>query len=130
MIQGVVNAAYEPVMVLSVQGTAGDMRETEAIVDAGYVGFLTLPPGLATDLGLPFASTGRALLADGSEVSFDVHYGTVLWDGHERYVRINVADATPHLGMRLLDSYSLYVEVTPSGRVVIQRRIRVSAENQ
>ena len=42
--EGVVNAAYEPVVTLAVQGPAGQTRETEAVVDTGYNGFLTLPP--------------------------------------------------------------------------------------
>ena len=51
-----------------------------------------MPP---SGLGLPFVSIGRAFLANGSEVTFDVHYGTVLWDGHPRRTRVNVADTTP-----------------------------------
>ena len=111
MIQGVVNAAYEPVVRLAVQGPEGHGREIEAVVDTGYNGYLTLPPGLVADLGLPFASIGWAFLADGSEVSFDVHYGTVLWDAHQRYIRVDMSDTTPLVGMRLLDSHSLYVEL-------------------
>lgn len=120
MIQGAVNAAYEPIVSLAVQGSAGWIREIEAVIDTGFNGYLTLPPELVTGLGLPFVSTGRGLLADGSEVSFDVRQGTVLWDGHQRRIRVNVADTTPLVGMRLLDGHTLYVEVTDGGRVVIQ----------
>ena len=120
MIEGAVNAAYEPVVTLAVQGPAEQTREIEAVIDTGFNGYLTLPPDLVTGLGLPFVSIGRAFLANGSEVSFDVHYATVLWDGHPRRTRVNVADTTPLVGMRLLDGHRLYVEVKDGGRVVIQ----------
>ena len=46
MIQGEVNAAYEAVITLSVQGSEGQVREVDAVVDTGFTGFLTLPPAL------------------------------------------------------------------------------------
>ena len=50
MIEGTANAAYEPVVRLEVQGPSGQSREIEAVVDTGYNGYLTLPPGLASAL--------------------------------------------------------------------------------
>ena len=50
MIEGVVNAAYEPVVVLDVQGPSGQASEIEAIIDTGFTGFLTVTPALATEL--------------------------------------------------------------------------------
>ena len=70
VIEGVVNATYEAVISVTVAGPSGPTREIEAVVDTGYNGFLTLPPALVAELGLPFASIGRASLADGSEVTF------------------------------------------------------------
>ena len=81
MIQGVVNAAYEPMIALAVQGQSGQSRDIEAVVDTGFNGFLTLPTTLVSELGLPFVSIGRATLADGSEIAYDVYGATVLWDG-------------------------------------------------
>ncbi|MDE0077720.1 MAG: hypothetical protein OXO50_09385 [Caldilineaceae bacterium] len=101
MIEGVVNAAYEPVVVLAVQGPSGQASEIEAIIDTGFTGFLTVPPALATELGLPLEGTSRATLADGSEVTFDVYDVAVLWDGRPRYVLADAADTTPLVGMRM-----------------------------
>ena len=120
MIEGVVNAAYEPVVRLEVQGPSGQSQEIDAVVDTGYNGYLTLPPGLASALELPFVTTNPAFLADGSEVTFDVHSVTVLWDGRSRDVDVHMSDAAPLVGMRLLDRHSLYVEVENGGRVIIQ----------
>ncbi len=120
MIQGVVNAAYEPIVRLAIQGPSGQSREIEAVVDTGYNGYLTLPPALAPTLGLPFVTTNPAFLADGSEVTFDVYSVTVLWDGQARHVDAHMSDATPLVGMRLLHSHNLNIDVEAGGRVLIQ----------
>ena len=120
MIEGVVNADYEPVITLVIQGPAGQRRDIEAVVDTGFNGFLTLPPGLVTDLELPFASIGRAALADGTEVVFSVFHATVLWDGQPRHIEAGAADATPLVGMLLMAGHDLSVKVRDGGLVVIQ----------
>ncbi len=101
------------------RGGPGDI---EAVVDTGYSGFLTLPTVLVVELGLPFAYTGQAFLANDDEVSFDVHDVTVLWDGQPRHIKADATGSTPLVGMALLDSHSLYVEVEDRGRVAIERR--------
>ena len=122
MIQGVVNAAYEAVIPLTVLGPAGQTQEIEAVIDTGFTGFLSLPSGVVVELGLPFLNTSQAILADGSEATFDVYRATLLWDGEPRYIRAAAADTTPLVGMRLLDSHSLNVDAVDGGRVVIQAK--------
>ena len=122
MIEGIVNAAYEPVVTLAVQGPSGQTSEIAAVIDTGFTGFLTLTPALAAELELDFRGTGRATLADGSEVSFPFYGVAVLWDGQPLYVEADAADTMPLVGMRLMDSHNLNVEVTSGGRVVIQAR--------
>ncbi len=122
MIEGVVNAAYEAAVSLTVRSQTGHTREIEAVVDTGFNGFLTLPPEVVAELGLPFVSIGRATLADGSEIVYDVYGVAVLWDGQSRYIEADAADTTPLVGMQLLDRHSLYVEVEGGGRVLIQAR--------
>ena len=122
MIQGVVNASYEAIVALSLQGPAGQALDIEAVVDTGYSGFLTLPTALVTELGLPFAYIGRAFLANDDEVSFDVHDATVLWDGQPRLIKADATGSTPLVGMLLLDMHSLNIEVESGGRVLIQAR--------
>ena len=122
MIQGVVNAAYEPVVSISVQGPSAQNSEIEAVVDTGFSEFLTLPPALVTELRLPPVTSASAILADGSEVTFDVYRVTVLWDGYPRHVDAYMSDSTPLVGMRLLDSHNLNIDVVDGGRVIIQAR--------
>ena len=115
-----VNAAYEPMVSLAVQGPPGLSRDIEAVVDTGFNGFLTLPTELVAELGLPFVSIGRATLADGSEIAYDVHEAGVLWNGRPMLIEADAADATPLLGMRLLDGYDLSIRVRDGGPVVIR----------
>ena len=120
MIEGSVNANYEAVITLFLRGPAGQMREIEAVIDTGYNGYLTLPPLLIAELELPFQSEGQATLANGSVEFFDVYGVTALWDGRQRFVDAVEAGATPLVGMALMDSHRLHLEVTDGGRVVIQ----------
>jgi clan AA aspartic protease len=120
MITGTVNADYEAVIRLFVQGPAGPAHEVDAMIDTGFNGFLTLPPALVTALGLMRRSRGRALLANGSEELFDIYGVTMLWDGQQRYVEADAVDTTPLVGMSLLDGYDLHIQVADGGQVVIQ----------
>ena len=120
MIEGVVNAAYEAVIPLTVQGPAGQTQDIEAVVDTGFTGFLSLPPGVVGELGLPFINASQATLADGSVATLNVYRAMVLWDGEPRYIRAYAADAVPLAGMRMLDSHDLSIQVRAGGRVLIQ----------
>lgn len=122
MIQGVVNAAYEPVISLTLEGPAGQTRDIQAVVDTGYTGFLTLPSALVAELQLPFVNTGWALLANDDEVRFSIHGVTVLWDGQPRDIEADVAGSVPLLGMRLLDQHNLNIDVERGGPVVINAK--------
>jgi clan AA aspartic protease len=120
VIEGIVNAAHEAVVTIPVQGPAGQSREVEAVIDTGFNRFLTLPPALVAELDLPFVTSGRVTLADGSQASFEVYDVTVLWDGQPRDVYTYAADSMPLLGMLLLDDHDLNIQVRDGGRVVIQ----------
>lgn len=120
MIEGVVNAAREAVVPLTVANPAGQTQSIDAVIDTGFNGFLTLPAALVSELQLPFVTRGRATLANGSEDFFDIHNAAVIWDGRPRQVLTDVADTAPLAGMALLDGHSLFVEVEEGGRVAIQ----------
>ena len=120
MIQGVVNAALEAVITLTVHGPTGQSREIEAVIDTGFSGFLTLPTGLVRELGLLYQYRGRAILADGSEAFFHVYDVNVLWDSRLMRIETDAADTTPLVGMRLLDRHDLSIQVRDGGRVVIE----------
>lgn len=122
MIEGIVNAALEAVVTLPLQGQAGHTLEVDAVVDTGFTRFLTLPPAIVTELGLAFTGINRVILADGSEVTFEVYGVTVLWDGRTRDVVAYAADTTPLIGMAMLDRHNMSIDVEEGGRVTIQSR--------
>ena len=51
---------------------------------------------------------------------FDIHEGTVLWDGRPTSVSIDAADMVPLIGMMLLDGFELTVQVRTNGRVTVE----------
>ena len=120
MIDGVVNAAHEAVVSLSVQGPTGQTRNVDAVIDTGFSRFLTLPTEAVAALELTLAGRNRVSLADGSEATLDVYGVTVLWDGQPRDVVAYAAGTVPLIGMSMLEDHSLYVHVTDGGRVAIQ----------
>ena len=120
MIEGIVNANYEAVITLPLQGSANQVREVEAVIDTGYNGLLTLPPSMVAELSLPIVSQGRATLADGSEAAFNVYGVTVVWDDKPMYVETGAVGVDPLVGMALLDGHNLNIDVENGGRVLIQ----------
>lgn len=95
MITGTVDSRREAVVRLPVQGPQEREREAEVLVDTGFTGSLLLPPDLIAELNLPFFSTVRGVLADGSESTFDLYEGTILWDGRRRRIPIGATGADP-----------------------------------
>ncbi len=128
MIEGIVNAYYEPVVTLSLQGPDGQIQEVEAVVDTGYNGLLTLPPSVVSDLRLPYTSRGEARLADGSVAEFDIYGVTVLWDGQPKHIEADEASSIPLVGMMLLDGHNLNIDVENGGRVLIQAKGLLGSE--
>ena len=120
MIQGLVNAAYEAIIPLTVQGPTGRTRNIEVVIDTGFTGFPNLPSGMVEELELPFVSASQVTLADGSEATLDVYRAAVFWDGELKFIRVYAVDAIPLVGMRLLDRHDLSIQVRAGGRVVVQ----------
>lgn len=120
MIVGVVDTYHQALIRLIVQGLGGQELEIEVIIDTGFSGSLSLPPSLIAILGLPFRRRGRAVLADGKEIIFDIYEATVLWDGRLRRMAVDEAETDPLLGMGLLYGYELTIEVVSGGSVIIK----------
>ena len=114
MITGVLESG-EGRIRLTVKGLRGREEEVEAIVDTGYSASLTLPPALIAVLGLPWQTMDTARLADGSDCIFSVYEARVVWDGKERQILVDEADADPLVGMRLLKGHELKMQVRARG---------------
>lgn len=119
MISGAVDAELQAAIRLIVLGERGRQREVTAVIDTGYSGSLSLAPDVVATLDLPFSRRGRAILADGSQIVFDVYQATVIWDAVRRPTTVDVVDADPLIGMALLAGHRLTVDVVPGGSVRI-----------
>ena len=119
MIEGFVSANREAIAPLSLRGPEGQTREVNAVIDTGYSGALTLPPVLVAELELPYVFSSKATLADDTEVGFRIHRVTTLWSSGPRHIEADAVGSTPLVGMLLLDSHDLSIQVRTGGRVVI-----------
>ena len=63
--EGVVNAAYEPAMALTIPRPARQSVEVEAAMDTGSTGLMTVSPALAAGLALALEGSSRGTPADG-----------------------------------------------------------------
>ena len=121
MIQGIVTADREAVIHLALIDANGQSHSIRIVIDTGYTGWLTLPPDLISQLGLSFNRFGRAVLADGSEIAFNIYDAILLWDGQPLPIRVDAVDAEPLLGMSLMYGYKLTVEDVDGGIVTLER---------
>lgn len=120
MIRGSVNADREAIVRLLVRGPTGRQQRIKTVIDTGFDSWLTLTPALITALRLPWLRRGHAVLADGSVTVINIYWGTVVWDRRNRRIPVYEVDASPLLGMALLEGYALAVQVRNRGRVAIQ----------
>jgi clan AA aspartic protease len=121
MITGTVNADFEAIIALSVCSSKGTVYTKEAIIDTGFSGWFSLPSDLIAELSLRWKRRGRAILGDGRECIFNVYEAVVIWDGSYLTIPIDEADSAPLVGMSLMESYQLIVQVFEGGNVEIQK---------
>jgi clan AA aspartic protease len=120
MITGIVRD-LEPIIPLSVCGSDGKVYTQDAIVDTGFDGWLSLPPDLIAQLNLRWKRRGRAILGDGSECVFNVYEAIVVWDEDPLTIPVDEADSDPLVGMSLMESYQLMVQVFERGLVELSK---------
>ncbi len=119
MILGRVTADQEATIPLAIAGPNRPWQQTEAVIDTGFNGFLTLPPALVHSRRLPLVGNRRAALGDGSVVVLDVYFAAVLWHDQEREVLVLQADSAPLVGMSLLSGNRVTLNVVDDGDVFI-----------
>ncbi|MEM0961141.1 MAG: clan AA aspartic protease [Bacteroidota bacterium] len=119
MIDGFVEPSLDAVVTLNVRGPEGS-ETIDVVVDTGFSGWISLPSHLVRRLGLPWMRSGRAALADGTEVKMEVYDGEVEWHDGWRAVAIDEADTDPLVGMSLLRQSRLVIEVTEGGHIRIE----------
>ena len=84
MIAGTVTPDREAIIRLAIYHTNRKAHELDVVVDTGSNGWLTLSPSFIAALGLHWQRFGRAILADRSEIVFNIYEATIDWDGKGR----------------------------------------------
>jgi clan AA aspartic protease len=116
---GRVNTKCEAVVRLWIRGPSGQALETEAVVDTGFSGFLTLPQSCVTRLGLLYQGQGGGLLANGTRDSFEVYEAIALWHGKSRVISVHAVESDPLLGIAMLYGSEFAMQVVEGGEVAI-----------
>jgi clan AA aspartic protease len=119
MMNGTVTADLEAMVPLGVSGAGGQQQSLDTLLDTGFSGYLTLPPGVIASLGLVWLGREQGILADGSVEFFDVYHAAVLWDGQSRPVEVDAVDGRPLLGTALLQGYEVRIGMVSGGAVSI-----------
>lgn len=120
MMLGVVNEYCEAIIKIAVGRIGSPKRTVDAVIDTGFTSFLSLPPSIITDLGLPWHYRDVGTLGDGSEVVFEIYKASVIWDGQNQVVDVAASDADPLVGMSLLYGFRLQVDAIEGGTVTIE----------
>ena len=97
MTKGAVNSDLEAVLRIQVVGEKARKQKIEAILDTGFTGFLTLPPSIIRSLKLVWLGREEGILADGKVDLFDVYRAKIVWEGQEKVLFAEEADAEPLL---------------------------------
>ena len=118
--RGVVNAAGEALLSLTVLGVEGFSVELEALLDTGFNDSLALPPDVIAALGLLYEETVTVQFADGSEAEAPTYRASIDWLGERREVVIIAMDGGALIGIRLLFGTKVTVDVVEGGAVTIE----------
>ena len=119
MIVGQVNSEREAIVELVVIGNNNLAKTIHAVIDTGYTGFLTLSPALTLELQLTWYMQQQGMLGYGSVRLFNVYEAAIIWDGQERAIEVNEADADCLVGMGLMEGYELVIRNVPGGVVTL-----------
>ena len=121
MIVGTVGSLRRPAIVIEVRDRAGQTRSTEAYVDTGFSGDLTLPKAAIEILGLSPNDAVNVQIGDGAYTTFTTYQVTTLWRDVPREITVLESEIWPVIGIGLLWQCNLSIDFAPGGSVLITR---------
>ena len=125
MITGQVSAERLAVVRASVKASgnkAGSNEIIDFIIDTYFDGYLSLPPALIEQMGLPFLNYHWFTLADDSPYRFPVHAAIIVWDGEKRGTLALASDGSPTIGTSLLHGFHFAADWIDGGEVTLSAR--------
>ena len=120
MMRGVVSPSCEAMIRFAIGNKNGQLQTIDAVIDTGYTGFLSVSSEIIITLNLPWTGIDRVTLGDGSETTFEVYAGRIIWDGEYRDIPVNESETEPLVGMSLLYGYDLRIQTVIGGTVTIE----------
>jgi clan AA aspartic protease len=120
MIAGSVAPSLHACVRFDVQADDGSLRTVEAAVDTGFTGFVSLPEPMIALLGLRWLTQDQVVIGNGLTVAFDIHAGTIIWDGQPRVVRVMAGGPLPLVGTALLRGHKVGIHFEVGGPVLIE----------
>ena len=119
-IRGQIDSDLEVRVPLQIAGNDGRFWSTEAVIDTGFNGFLTLPRDLVDSLGFRRRRRTNVLLANRVQASLNVWLAQVLWHERIRTVHILESEGVPFFGTRLLAGSQMTAQFRSGGEVLIE----------
>ncbi len=107
----------QAIMPVKILRPDGSQLSIEFVVDTGFIGFLTLPPGAVVALGFPFLFDLPINLADDSNSRAAVHEAEIEWHGEKQTVWVLATGRRPLLGMSLLQGSEIIMQCVEGGIV-------------
>lgn len=121
MMTGNITPDREGILRVMVLDAMGQPQEIVSVIDTGFTGTLTLPPARIAALGLSWREYGRAILADGSQINYNVYTATIIWDGQPIVTLVNEVDSDSLIGMSLMYGYHLDMPIVDGGTFTLRR---------
>ena len=118
MIYGQVRDGF-PRITLTLPGIDGDLR-VECILDTGFDGDIALPPPLVSKLVILSSDSRLVRFADGSvrnRPNFEIELD---WRDEVTLAEVIVIEGNPLLGIGLLATGSVHIELIEDGEVSIE----------
>ena len=109
----------QPRIEIGVAGSDGVFKTLSVVVDTGFTGWLTLPPGLVQELGLQHQGIRSVTLADGHEARVELYAALISWNGQVLPRLVHQSDSVPLIGMYLMAGYHLAIDVRVGGAVTL-----------
>ena len=120
MIIGTVDVGLNAIVSIAVVGRSGQRQTVEAVIDTGFNGYLTLPYRMVSLLEFLWVRSQSVILGDGNPQLCDVYDEEIVWNNQLRSIEIEAADTQPLIGMALMHSYDLRIEVVEGGAVSLK----------
>jgi len=124
VITGIVNSKLQSIVPITVRGPQGQELTTDARIDTGFNGGLTLPPDLVASLGLISEFSDAIILANGDLINLATYRATLILDGTGRDIPVFATGDFPLLGMLSVVGYRICIDMQNGGAVTIKAKAR------